>query len=59
MKDHGNLFHYPYYPIAIKNYFNDLYTSACSARQEEYDSFIQELRLAKLCEEDRDELEGP
>ena len=44
---------------AIENYFNDLYTSACSARQEEYDSFIQELRLAKLSDEERDELEGP
>ena len=43
---------------AIKNYFNDLYTSACSAKQEEYDSFIQELRLAKLSDEERDELEG-
>ena len=44
---------------AIENYFNDLYTSACSARQDEYDSFIQELRLAKLSDEERDELEGP
>ena len=44
---------------AIENYFNDLYTSACSARQEEYDGFIQELRLAKLSDEERDELEGP
>ena len=43
----------------IENYFNDLYTSACSARQEEYESFIQELRLAKLSDEERDELEGP
>ena len=44
---------------AIENYFNNLYTSACSARQEEYDSFIQELRLAKFSDEERDELEGP
>ena len=44
---------------AIENYFNNLYTSACSARQEEYDRFIQELPLAKLSDEERDELEGP
>ena len=43
---------------AIENYFNDLYTSASSATQEEYDSFIQELRLPKLSDEERDELEG-
>ena len=29
----------------IEKYFKDLYTSASSATQEEYDSFIQELRL--------------
>ena len=44
---------------AIENYFNDLYSSACSATQEEYDGFIQELRLPKLSDEERDELEGP
>ena len=33
---------------AIEKYFNDLYTSASSAAQEEYNSFIQELRLPKL-----------
>ena len=43
---------------AIENYFNDLYTSASSAAQEEYDSFTQELRLPKLSDEERDELEG-
>ena len=43
---------------AIENYFNDLYTSASSATQEEHDSFIQELRLPKLFHEERDELEG-
>jgi len=43
---------------AIENYFNDLYTSASGATQEEYDSFIQKLRLSKLSDEERDELEG-
>ena len=43
---------------AIEKYFNDLYTSASSAAQEEYDSFTQELRLPKLSDEERDELEG-
>lgn len=43
----------------IEGYFNDLYTSASSATQEEYDSFIQELHLPKLSDEERDELEGP
>ena len=43
---------------AIENYFNDLYTSASSATQEEYDSFIQELHLPKLSDEEQDELEG-
>ena len=42
----------------IENYFNDLYSSASSTTREEYDTFIQELRLPELCEE-RDELEGP
>ena len=42
----------------IEKYFKDLYTSASSAIQEEYDSFIQELRLPKLSVEERDELEG-
>ena len=46
---------------AIEKYFKDLpvyYTSASSATQEQYDSFIQELRLTKLSDEERDELEG-
>ena len=43
---------------AIEKYFKDLYTSASSATQEEYDSFIQELCLPKLADEERDELEG-
>ncbi len=30
-----------------------------SATQDEYDSFIQELRLPKLFDEERDELKGP
>ena len=41
---------------AIEKYFKDLYTSASSATQEEYDSFIQELYLLKLPGEERDEL---
>ena len=44
---------------AIENYFNDLYTSVSSATQAEYDSFIQELSLPKLSDEERQELEGP
>jgi len=43
---------------AIEKYFKDLYTSSSSATQEQYDSFIQELRLSKLSDEERDELEG-
>ena len=39
---------------AIEKYFKDLYTSASSATQEEYDSFIPELRLPKLSDEERD-----
>ena len=42
----------------IEKYFKDLYTSASSATQEEYDSFIQELCLPKLSDDERDELEG-
>ena len=34
----------------------DLYTSASSATQEECDSFIQELCLPKLSDDERDEL---
>ena len=33
-------------------------TSASSTAQEEYDSFIQELRLRRLLDEERDDLEG-
>ena len=43
---------------AIEKYFKDLYTSGCSVTQEEYDSFVQELRLPKLSDEERDEIEG-
>jgi len=43
---------------AIENYFNDLYTSASNATQEEYGSFVQELHLPKLSDEERHELEG-
>jgi len=43
---------------AIEKYFENLYTSASSAAQEQCDSFIQELRLPKLSDEERDELEG-
>ena len=42
---------------AIKKYFKDLYTSASSATQKEYDSFIQELCLPKLSDDERDELD--
>ena len=43
---------------AIEKYFKDLHTSQSNATQEEYDSFIQELCLPKLSDEERDELEG-
>ena len=43
---------------AIEKYFKDLYTSASSATQEEYDNFIQESCLPKFSDEERDELEG-
>ena len=43
---------------AIEKCFKDLYTSASSATQEEYDSFIRELCLPKLSDDERDELEG-
>jgi len=43
---------------AVEKYFKDLYTSASSAAQEQCDSFIQELRLPKLSDEERDKLEG-
>jgi len=43
---------------AIENYFNDLYTSVSSATQDEYDSFIQELSLPKLSDEDRQEMKA-
>ena len=43
---------------AIEKYFKDIYTSSSSATQEQYDSFIQELRLPKLSDEERDELDG-
>ena len=43
----------------IENYFDDLYSSAWSVTEEDYDRFIQELRLPKLSEEERNELEGP
>ena len=43
---------------AIEIYFKDLNTSASSATQEEYYSFIQELCLPKLSDEERDDLEG-
>ena len=39
-------------------YFKDLNTSASSATQEEYYSFIQELCLPKLSDEKRDDLRG-
>jgi len=35
-----------------------IYTYASSATQEQYNSFIQELRLPKLSDEERDELEA-
>ena len=43
---------------AVEKYFKDLYKSASRATQEEYDSFIQELCLPKLSDDERDELEG-
>ena len=43
---------------SIEKYFKDLHTSASNATQEEYDSFIQELCLPKLADEEQDELEG-
>ena len=43
---------------AVEKYFKDLYTSASSATREEYDSFILELCLLKLSDDERDELEG-
>ena len=43
---------------AIEKYFKDLYTSESITTQEQYDSFFQELRLPKLSDEERDELEG-
>ena len=42
----------------IEKYFKDLYTSASSATQQEYYSFIQELCFPKLSDEERDDLEG-
>ena len=42
----------------LKSIFKDLYTSASSTTQEEYDRFIQELCLPKLSDEDRDEPGG-
>jgi len=37
---------------AIKNYYNNLYTSAGSATQDEFDEFTQELHLPKLSDEE-------
>ena len=36
---------------AVEKNFKDVYTSASSATQEEYDSFIQDLCLPKLSDE--------
>ena len=43
---------------AIEKYFKDLYASASSTTQEEYNNFIQELCLPKLSYDEGDELEG-
>jgi len=43
---------------AIEKYFKDLYTSESNTTQEQCESFIQELRLPKLSDEERDEFEG-
>ena len=43
----------------IEVYFRDLYTSAKTFSQEEYDEFTQHLQIPKLSDDDRDNLEGP
>ena len=43
---------------AIENYFNSLYTSADSATQDDYDWYIQKMRLPKLSDEERDKIDG-
>ena len=43
---------------AIENYFNNLYMSADSTTQEDYDEYIQDLSLPRLSDEERDNMEG-
>ena len=43
----------------IETYFKNLYTSDYSHTNEEWDSFILDLKIPKLSDEDRDSLEGP
>ena len=43
---------------AIENYFNNLYMSADSITQEDYDKYIQNLSLPRLSDEERDNIQG-
>ena len=42
----------------IETYYKNLYTSDCTFSNEEYDSFMLNLKIPKLSDEDRDTLEG-
>ena len=43
----------------IEGYFKKIYTSENTSSQEEYDNFVQHLKIPRLSDEDRDSLEGP
>ena len=43
----------------IKTYFKNLYTSDYTYSNEEWDSFTLNLKIPRLSDEDRDNLEGP
>ena len=42
----------------IENYFNNLYMSADSTTQDDYNEYIQDLSLPRLSDEQRDKMEG-
>ena len=43
---------------AIENYYNNLYMSADTTTQVDYDEYIRDLSLPRLSDEERDNMEG-
>ena len=44
---------------AIEKYYNELYASVNNSQENDVDQFIEQLKIPKLTDEDRDTMEGP